>query len=81
MTYEFPRAAELLFDQLDVAVIAATNERRRLNHLRTFLPSATWATRPTDALLEAIARTERDVASTEAMCADIRGAIEKLRTK
>ena len=75
----FPLAADLLADQLDVATLKSVDECRRLMLLRTFLPDATWAARPTDALLEAIARTERAISDSDAPCADIRGAIEKLR--
>ena len=75
----FPLAADLLADQLDVATLKGIEERKRLNLLRTFLPNATWAARPTDALLMAIARTERAVENADALCTDIRGVLELLR--
>ncbi len=74
----YPLAANLLRDQLDVARRNGVMEYQRLNLLRTFLPPAIWATRPTDDLLQAIARTERAVESANALCDEIRGAIEKL---
>ena len=74
-----PLAADVLADQLDVATLKGLEERKRLNLLRTFLPPATWAARPTDDLLKAIARTERAVERADALCNDIRGALEVLR--
>jgi hypothetical protein len=75
----FPLAADLLADQLDVATLKGIEERKRLNLLRTFLPDATWAARPTDALLMAIARTERAIEKADAITDDIRGVLEILR--
>jgi hypothetical protein len=75
----FPLAADLLADQLDVATLQGVGQRRRLNLLRTFLPDATWAARPTDALLMEIARTERAIERADALTDDIRGVLEILR--
>lgn len=75
----FPLAADLLADQLDVVTLKGIEERKRLNLLRTFLPHATWAARPTDALLKAIAQAERAIEKADALRDDIRGALEMLR--
>lgn len=76
----YPLAADILHEQLDVYALKAAEAARKLRILRTYLPPASWAARPTPALEQAITRAEIELAKADAITADIRGALEKLRT-
>jgi hypothetical protein len=77
----YPLASDILCEQLDVYMLKSVEAARKLRILRTYRPEGgTIEPFNAPALEAAITRAEIALAQADAITADIRGAIKKLRT-